>query len=103
MWFHFRAGDQSGQKVVGKDSFGTFFAAIHGEGNALIQEREIGGMLASPDFVCRQRGKHLQQRGVMRTRFTRVFKRLVVRGIDEIVAQNRVIKAANLRQTHGEV
>ena len=98
-----RAGDDARQKIVGKNPLGPFLAAVDREGDALVQEGKVGGMLAAPDFISRQRREHLQQWGIVRTRFARAFKRLVVRAIDEIVAQNRVIEAANFRQTHGEV
>ena len=58
----FRAGDDARQQVVGKDALGAFFAAVDGEGDALIQKREVGGLLAAADFLGGQRGKSFQQR-----------------------------------------
>ena len=39
-------GDDPGNQVVGEDPLGALAAAVDGEGDALVQEGEIGGRLA---------------------------------------------------------
>ena len=84
-------------------SLGALFAPVDGEGDALVEESQVGGVFAAPDFVGGQRRERLQQRSVVRARFARAFKGLVIGVIDEIILQNRVVEAADFRQTHGEV
>jgi len=42
----FGVRNDAGQKVVGEDALGAFGIAVDGEGDALMQEREVGGLLA---------------------------------------------------------
>jgi hypothetical protein len=44
-------GDEAGQQVVGEDALGAFVAAVDGEGDALGEEGEVGGLLAALQFV----------------------------------------------------
>ena len=55
----FRAGDQAGQQVIGKDALRPLLPAVDREGDALVQKGEVGGVLAPPDFVGGQRRKCL--------------------------------------------
>jgi hypothetical protein len=74
----FRAGDDAGQQIVGKDSLCSLFAAINGESDALIEKREVGGMLAAADFLGWERGESVEQRPIMLAGSSRAVERLEV-------------------------
>ncbi len=93
----FRAGNQAGQKIIRKDFLGPLFATVNREGDALVEEGQVSGVFAAPDLVGGQRRERLQQRSVVRARFARAFKGLVIGVIDEIILQNRVVEAADFR------
>ena len=38
--------NEAGKQVVGKDFFGAFVASVDGEGDALVQKAEFGGVFA---------------------------------------------------------
>ena len=40
-------GDKAREQIVGKDLFGTFVASVDGKGDALGEERQLGGLLAA--------------------------------------------------------
>ena len=42
----FCVGDDAWQQVVGENAFGAFGAAVDGQGDALVQEGEVGNLLA---------------------------------------------------------
>ena len=44
------SGDDAWDQIVGEDSLGAFFAAVNGEGDAFLQEGEVGGLLAAAKF-----------------------------------------------------
>ncbi len=54
------AGDQARDQVIGKNPLCALSPTVNREGNALIQEGEVGGVLAPANFVRRKRGQHLQ-------------------------------------------
>ena len=62
-------GDETRQQIVGEDALGAFFAAVDGEGDALGEKRQIGGLLAALQFFGGQTGQRLGQRAVMGTQF----------------------------------
>jgi len=47
-------GDNARKKVVGEDAFGAFLAAVNGEGDAFVQESEVGGLLAAAQLFRRK-------------------------------------------------
>ncbi len=47
----FGAGDDAREQIVGEDLLGAFVAAVDGEGDALIEEAEVGGLLAATQLV----------------------------------------------------
>ena len=49
----FGGRDDARQQIVGKDAFGAARVAVDGEGDALVQEGEVGGPL--PFFQLRRR------------------------------------------------
>ena len=49
----FGCRDDARHQVVREDLFGAFLAAVDGEGDALIQEAEVGGLLSALQLVRR--------------------------------------------------
>jgi hypothetical protein len=47
----FGAGDDARDEIVGEDLFGAFVASVDGEGDALIEEAEVSGLLAAAQLV----------------------------------------------------
>ena len=58
----FVSGNDSRNQIVGEDALGAFFAAVHREGDAFLEEREIGGLLAFAQFF----GSQAEQRALER-------------------------------------
>ena len=52
--------ENAGKKIVGENALGAFVAPVDGEGDALVQERKIGDLLAAAQLV----GAQLAQRFV---------------------------------------
>ena len=48
------AGDDARQQVVREDAFGALVAAVDREGDALVQKRDVGGLLFAAHFFGRQ-------------------------------------------------
>ena len=82
---HSRAVNDAGKKIVGEDALGSLFAAVHGKGNAFVEEREVGGLLAAAQFFGRQLEERLVQCAVMLARNAGRGKHFVISGIDLIV------------------
>ena len=64
----FRGGDDARQQVVGEDAFGAPRVAVDGEGDALVEEGEIGGLLAGVQLRGRQLQEPFVEELVLRTR-----------------------------------
>ena len=58
---HSWRGDEAREQVVGEDALGAFVAAVDGEGDALGEEGEVGGLLAALQLVGGQAGEGLGQ------------------------------------------
>ena len=54
--------DDAGQDVEGEDALGAGVVAVHGEGNAEVQQIALGRLLPPHQFALRQRSDALQQR-----------------------------------------
>ena len=78
IWAHSLRGDDARDQIVGEDALGAFFAAVNGEGDAFLQEGEVGGLLAAAKFF----GVEGQQRSLYR---------LIVRARDVMRAEHLVV------------
>ena len=58
----FIGGNDARDQVVGEDALGAFFAAVNGEGDAFLEEGEVGGLLAFAQFF----GSQAEQRALQR-------------------------------------
>ena len=70
-------GDEAGKQVVGEDALGAFVAAVDGEGDALGEEGEVGGLLAALELVGGQAGEGLGEGAVVGAQFAVGFAHLV--------------------------
>ena len=59
---HSSAGDDARQQVVGEDALGAFIAAVDGEGDALVEKGEVGGLFAALEFFWREGGEVFEER-----------------------------------------
>jgi hypothetical protein len=83
-------GDESRQQVVGKDALGAFVGSIDREGDSLVEEREIGGLLAPLEFFTGQAGEGFGKRLVRRAQFSSGLAHLVKRAVERVVAKEGV-------------
>jgi hypothetical protein len=67
------------KKVVGEDALRPLLAAVDGEGNALVEEGEVGGMLAAVQLFARYLVQALVERLVLRAALAVCAEHLVVR------------------------
>jgi hypothetical protein len=66
--FPLGCGDDARQQVVGEDAFGAARVAVDGEGDALVQKREVGSLLARLQFRWRQLEQAPVEKLVLRPR-----------------------------------
>ena len=83
------AGDDAREEVVGEDFLGAFFAAVDGEGDALVEEAEVGGLFSALDFVLREGGEVLEEGTVVLAQFILRGEHLVERMIQLVVPGRR--------------
>ena len=74
----FAPGDDARDQVVGEDAFGALRAAVDGESNALVEERQVCRALAAVQFVRRQGEKVLVEALVMLPRLAARSQELIV-------------------------
>ena len=86
---HSCGGDEARQQVVGKDALGALVAAVDGEGDALGEEGEVGGLLAALQFVRRQAGQGFGQGAVVRAQLAAGLAHLVEGLVERIVSEER--------------
>ncbi len=87
---HSCGGDQARQQIVGEDALGALFAAVDGEGDALGEKREIGGLLAALQFLGRQVGQGFSQGAVLGPQFALRLAHLIEGLVERVVAEQRV-------------
>ena len=92
--FPFLAGDDARQEVVGEDALGAFVFAVDVEGDALVEEAKVGGLLAALDFFRCERGEEVEQRPVVRMQHALAGEHLVVGVIELVVAQRVELEVA---------
>ncbi len=84
----FGAADHAGHQVVGKNTLDAFLAPVDGERDALVEEREVGGLLAGAQLVARERADALEERAVALARRRAGREHLVVgAGVECVVAK----------------
>ena len=81
--------DQARHQIVRKDAFGSLFAPINGEGDALGQKREFGGLLTSLQFIRRQAGQCLRQRLIVGAHIAIALPHFVEGAIQRVVSEKR--------------
>ena len=57
----FVLGNDARHQIVGEDAFGAFLVAVNGEGDAFVEEREVGGLLGAAQFLGREAQKRLMR------------------------------------------
>jgi hypothetical protein len=82
--------DEARQQVVGKDALGALVAAVDGEGDALGEKREVGGLLAALQFLGGQAGQGFGQRAVVRAHLAVGLAHLVEGLVERVVSEKRV-------------
>ena len=81
----FAGGDDAGKKIVGENALGAFLAAVDGEGDAFVQEGEVGGLLAAAQFLRSKLEQSLVEGAVVLPRNAGGREHFVVGGIDLVV------------------
>ena len=76
-------------------------AAVDGEGDALVQKAQLGGVLAPLQLVGGQGREALKQRLVVRMQLIRPGEHLVVGMVQQVVLQYRVLELLCLGWLHG--
>jgi hypothetical protein len=67
-----------GMQVVGKDALGAARVAVDGEGDALVQKGDVGGLLAHGQFRRRQFQQSLIERIILRARASVWLEHLII-------------------------
>jgi hypothetical protein len=83
-------GDDARDQIVGKDLLGALAAAVDGEGDALVQEREIGGRLALAHLARPHGLEAIEQGLVLRPRLALRVEHLVVGRAEGVGAELRL-------------
>ena len=96
----FFGGDDAGKEVVGKDALGAFIAAVDGEGDALIEEGEVGGLFAALELVGRKGGEVIEQGLVVAVEGVARLEHLVVGVIQHVVGKRGWIELSRGRGWH---
>ena len=80
----FLGGDDARQQIGGNDPLGRLVVVVDGEGDALVQEALLAGLLAAVEFFQRQGGKARVHRGIGRARLAVGREHLVI-GLAQLV------------------
>ena len=75
---HSACGDDARQKIGGDDALGRLRVGIDGEGDALLQEALLAGLLAAAKLIGRQRGHARGECCVMGAHIARPRQHLVI-------------------------
>ena len=94
----FGAGDDARQEVVRKDPLGALFAAIDGEGDALVEERQVGRLLLAAHFVGRQLHQHIVDKLVVRPHRAGAGEHFVV-SVAQVVRLKRIRANGPIRKS----
>ena len=97
----FGGRDDARNQVVREDLFGSFLAAVDREGDALIQEAKVGGLLSALQLVRGQGDKVLQQFSAMSVQIAGTGEHLVVGMIQQVVLQCGALEIGGLGWLHG--
>ncbi len=81
------AGDDARQDVVGEDPLGAFVVAVDREGDALVQEGTVGGLLAVPPLGGGQLEEAIEKQAVGVPRHVAGREHLVERGVELVVRE----------------
>ena len=81
------AGDDPREEVVRKNAFGPFLTAVDGEGDALVEEREISLMLAAPQLLGGELEELLVQTPVGSARLRASVEHLVEGALDAVAGE----------------
>ena len=79
--------DDARQEVIGKDAFRARFVPVHGEGDALGQERRVRFGLVLTEPGERGREQVLDERAALRPRLSGAVEHLVVRAIEPVAGE----------------
>ncbi|MFN9544663.1 MAG: hypothetical protein ACK59B_16055, partial [Alphaproteobacteria bacterium] len=90
----FAARNDARQEVGRDDLLGRVLVAIDGEGDALVQEGLLAGLLAAHKFLRWQAGERLEQGGGFGTRQAIARKHLVIGTAERVVEERTVVARA---------
>ena len=97
----FVVGNDSRQQVVGKDALRALVVAVHRKCDSLMQEREVGCLLALTHFLGRQLQQRLEKCLIVRTRHAGSLEHLVIGCVELIIPEGRPKqRAGRLRRGH---
>ena len=94
-------GDDARQQVVGEDAFGAARVAVDGEGDALVQKGEVGGLLARFQLGGRQFEKPPVEQFVLRPGEAVRCEHLVVGVVQLIGGEGRGQRRRSYILAHG--
>ena len=97
---HSVVGNDARQQIVGEYTLGAFVVAVDREGDALVQEREVGGLLALAQFLRREFEQGLEQSLIVRPRRTRRREHLIVGRVKLVISKRRTKQRERLRRVH---
>ena len=93
-------GDDAWQQVVGKDLFGAFLAPVDCEGDALVEEAEVGGLFAALQVAFGQGCEMIQQRFIVLVQRLGPGEHLIVGVVQQIVLHCRPLEGLRMRWNH---
>jgi hypothetical protein len=68
----------------------AFLVAVDGEGDAFVEEREVGGLLAFAQLFRGQAQQRLMERAVLRAGHAGRLEHLVIRFVELVVHEGRI-------------
>ena len=81
--------DDARQKIVGEDALSSLVVAVNSKSDALMEKRQVSGLLAFAEFFRRKFQQTLEQGFIVSPRRTRGGEHLIVGRIELVVSKRR--------------
>jgi hypothetical protein len=81
--------DDAREKIVGKDALCAFLAPVNGEGDALVEEGEVGGLLAAAELFGRETKEGVLEGAVVLARDAGRREHFIIGSVELIVHKRR--------------